>query len=366
MQTTTSFQGFEGVLPDHLIRALLSSGAVGHASAANVGSSSLDTSVGGECYRTAAGALPKSGQSVRNLIASLPGVSRHSVGNPLHAGGTYLIRLNECLALPPDVYGYANPKSSTGRSDILVRLLADGVSAYDTIPKGYKGDLWLEVRPLSFSCQMPDRHQFNQIRFFTANTLIKTPDDLLRMNQSYGPLLFSPEGEPVTLNENLGDDGSLLLSVFMGEGVGYESRATSAVLDLSSSGGIEPTQFFVPVETTDGFLFLKKDHFYILSSCERVRVPQQYACEMRAMDSRLGEVRVHYAGYIDCGWGGDTGDQLTLEVRPQEDILLQPGQPIARIVFEQMAAPAEKPYTTKRSSYVGQTGPSLAKYFKKR
>src|SRR3989344_3426882 len=46
------------------------------------------------------------------------GFAPHSFEYPLERGVTYLARLNESLALPDGVYGYCNPKSSTGQAGL--------------------------------------------------------------------------------------------------------------------------------------------------------------------------------------------------------------------------------------------------------
>ena len=45
------------------------------------------------------------------------------------------------------------------------------------------------------------------------------------------------------------------------------------------------------------------DEFYILASREFVAIPEKYAAEMRAYDTRVGEFRAHYAGFFDPGFG---------------------------------------------------------------
>ena len=55
------------------------------------------------------------------------------------------MRLNELLDLPRDVYGITNNKSSSGRINLQTRLIVNGVPAFDYVPRGYRGELWLEV-----------------------------------------------------------------------------------------------------------------------------------------------------------------------------------------------------------------------------
>ncbi len=360
----TDYSTLKGVLPDTYIRELIREGCIDRACASMVGSSSLDTTVSTEIYMVSALPMPRQGESIRNLLKSIPR-SRHNIANPLQRGLTYVVRLNERFKLPKNVYAYGNPKSTTGRSGMHVRLLADGVPAYDTIPPGYEGDVWLEVKPFAFMTLLYDGLPLNQIRFFSSDTRIRDKEALLAMEKSAGSILFKPDGSPIPLSDVADYDGSVSLAIDLASDiVGYEAIATHAVLDMAAKG-LDRTVFWraIPLPT-DGRLFLERDHFYILSSIEGVRVPITHACEMRAMDDRVGNFRSHFAGYIDDGWGGSNGSTLTLEVQPFAPMYLRVDQPVARIVYEAMAAPAEKPYTEKSSNYVDQVGPKLGKQFK--
>ena len=126
---------------------------------------------------------------------------------------------------------------------------------------------------------------------------------------------------------------------------------------------------FEPVKIEDGALRLKRDKFYILSGAERVRIPPTLASEMVPMDERSGDFRSHYAGFLDPGWGwGQDGEgkgrPFTLEVRPFEDLVVRPGQPIAKIRFERMSEEPHFHYDTKASNYLTQMGPKLGKQFR--
>ncbi len=72
----------------------------------------------------------------------------------LEKGIVYVARLMERLELRPNLSGAANPKSSTGRIDIFTRLIVDGGEAFDDVPLDYKGELWLEISPRSFSVRV--------------------------------------------------------------------------------------------------------------------------------------------------------------------------------------------------------------------
>ena len=47
--------------------------------------------------------------------------------------------------------GKSNPKSTTGRLDIFTRVITENGKEYDYINYNYKGKLYLEIIPQSFS-----------------------------------------------------------------------------------------------------------------------------------------------------------------------------------------------------------------------
>ena len=67
---------------------------------------------------------------------------------------------------------------------------------------------------------------------------------------------------------------------------------------------------------------LEPEDFYILMSKERIRIPGEYAAEMVAYEAACGELRTHYAGFFDPGFGTDEahgkGSKGVLEVRSHE------------------------------------------------
>src|ERR1700730_13474237 len=54
---------------------------------------------------------------------------------------------------------------STGRLDILRRLIADEATLFDQVEEGYEGQLYLEVAPRTFSVVVRTGTRLNQLRF---------------------------------------------------------------------------------------------------------------------------------------------------------------------------------------------------------
>ena len=359
----------KGVLPDKNIQVILSEGVVSYGNANKIGSSSLDTTLSGEMYVVRGFPLPSKNQKIRDLLKQVS-ASKFDINQPIIPGQMYIARLNEQVDFSriPDLYSYANPKSTSGRDDIFVRLLANSVSAYDTIPHKYKGDLWASLQSNSFVVGLDNNDSLNQLRFFTADTRIQTREELGILIRQEGDLIFNLDGSPVQEQEKfISSNGSILLPIDLeSDIIGYESIATDEVLHFSQVGSLDPKRFWREIPRPENkMLFLKKGHFYLLSCGLASRVPANAACEMLPIDDRIAHARVHYAGYIDDGWGGTKGAPLTLEVRAYEDMYLQPGQPIARLVYEKMAERATKSYSDRTTSnYKNQKRVQLPKHFK--
>ncbi len=360
----------EGALPYQTLKEFVQKGVIIGANPDNISPASLDLTVSEEAYRVEKIFLPKNGESVRDIL-SYTEYFPHDIANIMERNVPYLFRLNEKLKLPHDIFGYCNPKSTTGRNDVHIRVLADGVSRYDTVaPRGFIGELWAVVIPKSFPIRLTKGESLSQLRFFNADSHFEEKE--FQKVFTKHKLLLTPDGKPydysdLKINDN---DSSILLTLDLSQDIiGYECRGTNKILDLSKGVSSHNANDFFEVATNkSGCVHLKRGSFYILSSYEAIRVPPEMACEMVAMDERSGEFRSHYAGFIDPGWGWgkkgeDTGRPLTLEVRPFEDIAIRHGQPIAKIRFERMAEVPDVLYDCKESNYLSQKGPKLSKHF---
>lgn len=366
----TSNLNKKGSLPSQLIREMISAGFIKGAMESSVKPSSLDLTISDEIYKVEGIFQPRPSETVRQVLEKIK-KEKYSLEQPLLRNQMYLIRLNETLTLPKEVYAYCNPKSSSGRVDIHVRLVADGISRYDTVDKGWSGELWVSVMPKTFPVKMTAGQSFNQIRFFNEDTRLSNTELEIFMKES--KLLWRlHESEPYTFDDlKIHDnDGAIIQQLDLeGPVVGYVGIKSEKVVDLGKINEYDPAEFFKPLKKEGDFLYLKKDEFYILSTREAVRVPPGLACEMVPMDERSGEFRSHYAGFIDPGWGwGKDGEgkgrPLTLEVRPFEDIIVRNKQPIAKIKFERMTDVPDIVYDGIQSNYSVQSGPKLGKNFK--
>ena len=362
-----------GALPDSLLHEMVASGKfIKGADPKNIGPASLDLCVSEEVYRVNGMFLPRVGETIRGLISRLD-ARPHQNSAPFEHEVAYLARLNESLALPRSVYGYCNPKSSTGRHDVHVRILADGVPSYDSVqPNGFSGDLWAVIIARSYSVIIPTGEPLSQLRLFNADTRL-SEEEIEVMFSRWNPL-YTLAGKRIAYDEVLvrDNDGSISLTLDLeSEIVGWEYSGQQRILDFTQGKkAYDSRDFFRPIVAHDGRIHLRRGGFYILSTAEAVRVPPCLACEMVSVSARRGEFRAHYAGFIDPGWGygkdgNGKGRPLTLEVRPFEDLVILKNQPIANIGFERMTQVPDLHYDEKvECNYGTQSGPKLAKHFK--
>ncbi len=355
-----------GALPSQTIKDVIRAGCIHNACEANVQPASIDLTLSHEVYRMRGSVLPRRGESVKSLIERF---GFPYTANFFECGAVYLIRLRERLELVPDIYGTVNPKSTTGRLDMHVRLVVDGSPRLDVVPHGYKGELWLYVISHSFSIRADEGTPLAQLRLFNADTRFGQVETTLAMREYQ--LLWSHEGTPYSADDIkiTDNDGMCILTLDTEcSPVGWRARHSSPLINMAEHGVYDRSEFFEPVEARGGYVYLDKG-FYIFSTRELVRIPPILACEMQPTDDRSGEFRAHYAGFIDPGWawganGEGKGRPLTLEVRPFEKLLVGKGRPIAKIGFERMAEVSETLYDTGTPNYRIQSGPRLAKQFK--
>lgn len=328
-----------GILPDHALKQLLAQDHVRLASPPDhdqVQPASLDMRLGEKAYRLRASFLPGPGRQVSDRLH--PPLIMHEVdlrqGAVLEPHCIYLVPLLESLHLPRTIAGRANPKSSTGRIDVFTRVIADGASGFDNIPAGYSGPLYVEVAPRTFPI------------------LARTGDRLVQLRLRAGTAKAPVRTETVSID--LPKSGL----------AGYRAKRHAGLLDLGQVAGHKVADFWEPLYTPDGRLILDPGEFYILASKESVSIPADQAAEMAPIDTDMGEFRVHYAGFFDPGFGAHgRKSRAVLEVRGRDvPFLLEDGQDIARLIYEDMASLPETYYGGDTSHYQGQ-GLKLSKLF---
>ena len=353
----------DGVLPAEMIAALMESGGIKGAEAARLQPASLDLTLGGRAWRVRASFLPSAKRTVAERLGDGLAMQEMDLGAGavFERGCVYLVELKERLALPENVKGAANPKSSTGRIDVFVRLVTDHGAAFDEIPAGYEGPLYAEISPRTFSILAREGSSLNQLRLKAGR--YRLDDAALTALHQTSPL--------VSDKANIAGGLGLSVALTANDGlIGWRARRHSALIDVDKVGVLDANDFFEPISPpASGFIILDPDEFYILASKEALAVPPDYAAEMTPISPGLGEFRVHYAGFFDPGFGwsaaGINGSRGVLEVRSHDaPFVLEDGQLVARLVYEKMAArPARLYGADVKSNYQGQ-GLKLSKHFR--
>ena len=370
--------GKHGVLPNHYLEEAISSEVIrasdGEIPAANIQPASLDLRLGNVAHRIQCSFLPGP-HTVQDRLREL---SKYQVdltsdeGAVLEVGLPYVIPLMERLQLPNRMRARANPKSSTGRADVFTRVITDFGARFDDVKPGYAGPLYLEVVPLSFPVRVRQGLSLNQLRLSVGNTALT--DTEIRTEHATGALL-SVGGKPVPAR-----DLQLSAGLFLGlnlrgskaRGVGWRARGSAPLLDLGRSRASDPDLFWDRVHGEKGNrIVLQPNSFYLLMSHEAVTIPPHLAAEMAAYDPTSGELRTHYAGFFDPGFGYNTdttesGSTAALEVRAHDvAFMIEHRQHVCKLTFERMLEPPTVLYgaSGSGSNYQGQTE-TLGKHFK--
>jgi dCTP deaminase len=247
------------------------------------------------------------------------------------------------------MYGQATPKSSVGRMDVLARLIVDHMDSYDGFEphrlKDSTGDMFLEITPISFDVRVRPDDSLCQLRFIYGR-----PDDCE---------LRGPQVAQTTLGHEARSDGSLSVDLeTITIGKSEKTRAAAfrtkdvikqgAPFDLwkkADEQKPDPQDYWEPelADEQTRRIRIKVGSFYILHSKERIRVPSGIAVYCRAVDETIGEMRIHYAGFVHPGFGTKRADSaagtpLIFEVRGHDlDVSLNHSETMARLHFYRMS-----------------------------
>ena len=361
-----------GIFPTQTLRELIEEGAIKTTQPITpdlVQPASIDLRLGEFAWRVQASFLAGPDATVEEKVRAF---EMHRIdltgGAVLEKGCVYIVPLLESLDLPDDVSAFANPKSSTGRLDIFTRVISDRGTRFDLIRAGYTGPIYAEVSPKTFSIAVQTGSRLTQLRLRRGRSEV-APDDLLRLHEE--SRLIDGSVDPIEIAEH--QSLSLRLDLAgndMNGVVGWRARHHAGIIDVDKPDNYDPADFWEPVSARGGGIILNPDDFYILATREAVTVPPDYAAEMVAYDTLVGEFRVHYAGFFDPGFGWDpknvaVGSRGVLEVRSHDvPFLLEHEQVIGRLRYERLTARPEKIYGSGIGSHYQGQGLKLAKQFK--
>lgn len=267
--------------------------------------------------------------------------------NVLERDRVYVVPLMESVNLPEGFSGAINPKSSTGRPDVMTRVLVDGVPNFDTVRPGPR-KLFIEITPLSWNVRVKRGMPITQLRTGFGST--QYDEASLRIEYAGTPLLYDYDKKPIPLEQVRFRDNGIELTVDVQSPiVAYKAKTSSQIeLDMTAPRGAlrdKVNEFWEPIERPkNGELVLEPDHFYILSTRERTSFPHLFCGTLEAYDPTSSEGRTHYAGFVDAGFGygiaGEfLGTPITLEVRVyHKPFRIVNGQPICVMKYHRKRA----------------------------
>jgi|SRR5882672_2302488 len=362
-----------GILTDDQVNHLVEQGAIENASTNpdDYDYSSFDLRLADEGYELTSGCVKPFGGGYLSTLKSL-GLIRQLAPDTnsqyvLSARHTYLFRLMERIHYfrGSPIAGQATAKSSVGRMDVLARLVVDGMDEYEgfTLGKEISGDLFIEVTPMTF------------------NVVVRPGISLTQLRLCKGPLWDSRiRGESIThtvlLTDQENQEGTLSVDLTTTRIAGHPASVFATSVEVGKGDPIplwreqgraptSPCQYWqLKQADSNRRLRIEKERFYIIRSYERIWLPPQVAVYCRASDETIGEMRIHYAGFVHPFFGarddGEKGTPLIFEVRGHDiDVSLRHQEKMARLEFYRMSQDCKK---TRPSSY-GEQSLQLSKYF---
>jgi dCTP deaminase len=298
---------------------------------------SLDLTLSKKCYRIKASFIPnnkKISEVIKELSLTKIDLSQNTL---LEKNCIYLCELNEKLSLPKDIMGKSNPKSTTGRLDIFTRIITENGKEYDYVNYNYKGKLYLEIIPQSFSIVIKKNLSLNQIRFFR------------------GPYV-----------ENKIRQINLSVSIKKNQISAYKAKKITSAIDLNKIKFYKSDKYWEKVIPQDNYFIIERDEFYILRSKEAIHIKNNQAAELEPFKDSFGNFRVHYAGFFDPGFGNNkSGTPAVLELRAYDTpFIIRDGQLVGQLNYYEIDEIKKDSYGINiKSNYFNQNL-KLAKQFK--
>ena len=297
---------------------------------------SLDLTLSNKCYRIKASFIPNE-KPISNIISELL-LAKIDLKDEflLEKNCIYLCELNEKLRLPKNIKGKANPKSTTGRLDIFTRIITEHGTEYDFIDYNYKGKLFLEIIPQSFSIKIKKNTSLNQIRFYK-----KFDRDIQKKEQK--------------------------ISVHIKKGTisAYKAKKITSSININKINYYHKEMYWEKIIPKEDYFIIEKDEFYILRSKEKIIIPNNTAAELEPFKDSFGNFRVHYAGFFDPGFGAKNGIPAVLELRAYDTpFIIRDGQLVGQLNYYKIDEIKNNYYGKKIKSNYHNQSLKLAKQFK--
>ncbi len=359
-------QTFQGVISDQGMRTLIDTGHLTGAEKSRIQPASIDLDLNlNDIFELSSLTFPRHTEKVDELMMGLvkSGIAKKHSSTTLMSGKYYFVRLNAVLRNSP-FFGKTNPKSSTGRTFNHCRLIADNQTAIDEFPAGYSGGMATILAPKFFPITLVESEPLSQLRFFSGDARLNETE--LRSYLRRDPIMVTLPNqgmfvEQESINVFGGRIGEVGLTADL-SGACYRTKRTERPLVLSdrTAPWKEYFELIDPDEMKYGLL-LEQGRGYLIGSRERFRVPHDIAVVVTVSD-KYGEVKIHFAGFVDPLFGDPYGNSITLEMISHEpNLLIRHGQQVGGVQFEWMSDIPTKGYS---GNYKDQKhGAKLPKFF---
>ncbi len=298
---------------------------------------SLDLTLSEKCYRIKASFIPnniKISKVIKELSLTKIDINQNTL---LEKNCIYLCELNEKLSLPHNIMGKSNPKSTTGRLDIFTRIITENGQEYDYVKYNYKGKLYLEIIPQSFSIILKKNTSLNQIRFFQRSNI-----------------------------ENKIKQINITVSIKKNQITAYKAKKITSAVDLNKVNFYNSDKYWEAIIPKDNYFIIERDEFYILRSKETIIVKNNQAAELEPFKDSFGNFRVHYAGFFDPGFGNNKlGTPAVLELRAYDTpFIIRDGQLVGQLNYYEIDEIKKESYGNEINSNYYDQNLKLAKQFK--
>lgn len=327
-------------------------GYISGAVPANIQPNSLDVPLGVGSWMPWS-TLPCGGETMDELVARHGTELREK--SVLFRDFVYVFKSPVHLALPAHVSAMANPKSSAGRLDVHVRTFGEGCDRFDVFPSGYRGPVFVEVVSRSFRLEVDHASTLSQIRFLTEGSQVE-PGFVEKLHGKC-PIVRDAVGKASKYVTASRATLSLNLRGARDETIGYVVKRDAdarPTIRWGANGEIDPKAYWDRITRADS-IQLEPNRLYIFATHEKVEIPPELCAELVAFDPRCGELRMHYAGFFDSGFGRGNPSSVVLEIRNHHaPFLIHHGQRLFDLDLQPVAEIPERLYGQNGNHYQGQ------------
>lgn len=345
MNTNTWKNWIPGVLSDSQVKELIKDGLLMHLEpdSGDIDASAINLRLAaGTAWRMKKGAVKPFGGNYEHFLNTSGYAEEIEFNNAqsLQTRTTYVFKLKLVFSrqfMKAGCFnGHATGRSSVGRVDVLTRLIVDGMDQYegfsgDRIAEHGSGSLFLEVTPITFAvCVKPDT-ALSQLRLFFGlpESCLIEGRDIVRTTLRSEETNEFPDG---VLSLSLQPEQHDLISAFGAKiegrdgGKDLHPRAPVSLWKLNENEKPSPSDYWHRIKAQpseqyrDWFIEIQHTYFYILKSHEKLCLPSGVAVYCKPSDETIGEMRIHYAGFVHPWFGmnredGEEGTPLIFEVR---------------------------------------------------